>query len=233
MDGLTHNVPRPDPPQSTGPSSSNDTTTIVLLERLRTTGSHDDWDAFDRRYRPVVLAVARRIGLRPEDAADVAQQTILEFFAGWRRGDYDPARGRLRTWLVAVVRHRAIDLLRRPETRRVRPASDLGDGVLEEATNRPGAGVIREVPDARALTDFWDAEMRRAILVESIARLRAEPPRNPRALETFERCTLRGEPYPELARVFGISVDEIYRLKHDVLRRLRTIIDAVEATWNA
>lgn len=191
-------------------------TTVELLGRLRAGASQGDWADLDRRYRPVAVAVARRIGLSREDADDVSQQAMLEFYAGWQRGEYDPTRGRLRSWIISIVRHRAIDHLRRARLR----AGWRGDSAVELA-----------VDDAE-LEGAWDAEWRQAVLAEAIVRLRTTSRAEPRTLDAFDRFALQGVPGEVVSEELGIAVDEVYRIKSRMLRRLREIIEEVERTWS-
>lgn len=65
--------------------------------------------AYDR-YGSLVYTFCRRT-VGHHDAADVAQDV---FVAAWRsRGSYDPQRGGLGGWLIAIARNKAIDHLRR------------------------------------------------------------------------------------------------------------------------
>lgn len=70
--------------------------------------------AFRRVYEltaPQLFAVAIRIMGRRDLAEDVLQES---FVAIWERAaDYDPVRGSPMSWLATIVRHRAIDALRR------------------------------------------------------------------------------------------------------------------------
>ena len=52
------------------------------------------------------------------DADEVVQESMLEAWCTASR--YDPHRGGARNWLAAIVRHRAIDLVRRTTARRQR-----------------------------------------------------------------------------------------------------------------
>ena len=91
------------------------------------------------RYAPLLLGLASRIVGDRVHAEDVLHDALLE---AWRRaGEYDPARGSVRAWLVTRVRSRALDeqqgrarrrrLLRKnPESVTAVPyqAPDLRDG---------------------------------------------------------------------------------------------------------
>jgi RNA polymerase sigma-70 factor (ECF subfamily) len=93
---------------------------------------------YDRHAR-VLYALALRIVGDRELAQEVLQDTFLRCWNGAER--YDPERGHVVAWLVGVVRHRAIDLLRsRPHQARLRergalPAPDRLAGSREDAAD--------------------------------------------------------------------------------------------------
>ena len=67
-------------------------------------------------YGSTVYGIARRILTEPTLAEEVAQDTFL---ALWRRpGAFDPDRGSLHAFLLAIARNKAIDLVRREEAAR-------------------------------------------------------------------------------------------------------------------
>ncbi|MGI8857100.1 MAG: sigma-70 family RNA polymerase sigma factor [Thermomicrobiales bacterium] len=67
------------------------------------------------RYGGIAFALACRL-LRNRDAAeDIVQEAFLNV---WRRAcSYDPTRGTVRTWLLTVVHHQAINHLRAVRSR--------------------------------------------------------------------------------------------------------------------
>ena len=73
----------------------------------------DDQDAaavFVRRHQARVYGLALFVVGIPAVAEEVAQET---FVRAWRHADgFDPRRGRATTWLLAIARHAAIDVLR-------------------------------------------------------------------------------------------------------------------------
>jgi RNA polymerase sigma-70 factor (ECF subfamily) len=71
-----------------------------------------------RRYAPNALALAVRIVRLPSLAEEVVQEVFLSV---WLRADrFDDRRGSPRAWLMAMVRNRAVDAVRREETQRRR-----------------------------------------------------------------------------------------------------------------
>ena len=51
--------------------------TTALLEALLDPADDEIWQDFDRRYRPILIAFARRLGLPDEDAAHDTLLRIL------------------------------------------------------------------------------------------------------------------------------------------------------------
>lgn len=81
---------------------------------------------FDRHSGPAFSLAYRMCGSRAR-AEDVVQEAFVSL---WRAGvRYDPARGSVRTWILSVVRNRAIDSFRRES---LRPATSLEEGGLAE-----------------------------------------------------------------------------------------------------
>ena len=75
-------------------------------------------EALYDRYRAMAYAIALRITADPTLAEDVVQDAFLGV---WRHAErYVEGRGSVKTWLLAIVHHRAIDAVRRR-----RPADEL------------------------------------------------------------------------------------------------------------
>lgn len=59
------------------------------------------------RYSPLLMAVGQRIVGDRREAEDLVHDVFLEV---WRRaGDFDPARGSVKTWLLVRMRSRCLD----------------------------------------------------------------------------------------------------------------------------
>jgi RNA polymerase sigma-70 factor (ECF subfamily) len=103
---------------------------------------------FDR-HGAAAFSLAYRICGRRGLAEDVVQEAFLTL---WRaRGRYDRARGSVRTWILTLVHHRAVDVLRHELATSSRdihddglsallPASELTDA---EAERRSDAALVR------------------------------------------------------------------------------------------
>ena len=99
------------------------------------------------RFGGVAYGVALRI-LRDEALAQDAVQEA--FLAVWRTADrFLAERARASTWILTLVHRRAVDLVRREESRRVEPLErapepPAPDSVDEEATSRFQRRIVQE-----------------------------------------------------------------------------------------
>lgn len=111
---------------------------------------------YARFGRPVYSLGLRLLGSR-EAAEELAQDVFL---AAWRKAaSFDPARGRLSTWLMTIAHNLAVDRLRR-ETGARRPTLVLVDQVPDGPGTSDGDVVEERDAAARALTSLTDAERR-------------------------------------------------------------------------
>jgi RNA polymerase sigma factor (sigma-70 family) len=83
-------------------------------------GQLDALEELYDRYRTMAFSIALRITNDQSTAEDVVQEAFL---GAWRNaGRYAEGRASVRTWLLAIVHHRAIDAVRRR-----RPTTELPD----------------------------------------------------------------------------------------------------------
>ena len=100
-----------------------------LLRRIRA-GDRTAVDDLYERFRRPAFALARRILADDSLAEDVLQEVFLSV---WRDpGAYDRARGSFSSWLLAVVHHKAVDVVRREESQRRRQTLAEEELVLAE-----------------------------------------------------------------------------------------------------
>jgi RNA polymerase sigma-70 factor (ECF subfamily) len=124
-----------------------------------------DQAAFERLYaatRAKLYGVVLRI-LRRQDLADeVMQETYLKIWTS--AGQYDPALASPITWMVAIARNRAIDVVRKKTEVSIEEESD----VLEAAADTPDPLAKRETAEELrrllACMGRLDEERRRLVL---------------------------------------------------------------------
>ena len=109
------------------PAVAVDDADVAALEWAFARGEEGALRRLYDRYGRLVYSIALR-RLDPEAAADITQEV---FVSAWRAHDrYDPDRGAVAGWLVAITRNKIIDELRR-RRRRVDTVSDEGVEVVE------------------------------------------------------------------------------------------------------
>lgn len=191
------------------------TTTTQLLDGLRDSQNREVWTEFDQRYRPVIFAVALRMGLKPEDAGDVAQQTLTDFVRDYQRGKYDRSRGRLRTWLKAIARNRSIDVLRLSPPQR---GANLGDAAMQ-------------LPDPHEIDALWEQEEQRAILAEAMRRLETTG-LDEKTIRAFDLVFVQKMPAEEAAVACGLSIESVHQARTRVVRRLAGIVHEITKAYD-
>jgi RNA polymerase sigma-70 factor, ECF subfamily len=160
-------------------------------------------------YGAAVLGIARRVLADPNLAEEVAQDT---FVALWRRpGAFDPERGNLRSFLLVVARNKAVDLVRKEESRK-----RATESLLQEAGSTSDTAFEDERIEDRE-------EIRKALLQLSLVQR-----------EAIVLAYFGGRTYREVARELQIPEGTAKTRLRDGLVRLRTLLGASEesAGWN-
>jgi RNA polymerase sigma factor (sigma-70 family) len=90
-------------------SAADDADQAILA--LVSSGQLDSLQELYDRYRTMAYSIALRITADPSLAEDVVQDAFLGV---WRNaGRYVTGRGSVKTWLLSIVHHRAVDAVRR------------------------------------------------------------------------------------------------------------------------
>src|SRR3954470_8150965 len=123
------------------------------LMQLVRRGQAQAFELVYERHAAAAFSLAYRIVGSRNGAEDVSQEAFLNI---WRSGTrYDRARGSVRTWVLGIVHHRAIDHLRRATVHDKRRASDEGMEERFEARERTDAEVARR-EEARTVRQAID-----------------------------------------------------------------------------
>ncbi len=138
--------------ESTGPlplrvASVADDADRAVLVRIAD-GELGALDDLYERYKTMAYSIAYRITNDPTLAEDVVQDAFL---GAWRNAArYVEVRGSVKTWLLSIVHHRAIDAVRRrrptselPEREDVPPAAFQLPDVWAEVSSRLDADTVR------------------------------------------------------------------------------------------
>ena len=188
------------------------TTSTALLAGLFDPGNNAVWREFDRRYRPILTAFARRLGLTADDAAEAAQDTLARFVEEYRAGKYERSRGRLRAWLIGMAKTRIAQMKRIRQRRR----------------ERRGASVLIQLADPAELERIWEEERKLALLRQALLELRGQTRTSDKTLAAFEQYVLKRRPAKDVASDLGMTRQDVYMAKNRVAERLREITARLE-----
>lgn len=174
-------------------TAASDTALVVALARYQ----HEALAEAYRRHAGSVFGLAKRLLTDQAKAEEVVQEVFVRL---WNQPDrFDPARGSLRSFLLAQAHSRAVDVLRADSSRRRREERDArraADG---------GYDVDREV---------WDMA-----LAEQVRSAMSKLQDNERA--AVELAYFGGRTYREVADELGEAEGTVKSRIRSGLRRLR------------
>ena len=190
-------------------------TTTTVLHDLHDFDDRSAWERFALRFRSPVIGFAVRMGLREPDAEDVAQETLLAFADGFRRGSYDPDKGRLRDWLFGIAYRQILKMRGR-----------LARGEVQAPGSDTAGSFWSQLPSEREATASWSEEWAKAVLNQCLQQVRREV--EPTTIQAFELFALAKQPAVEVSAQLGVSRNAVFIAKHRVLKRLRELQEQYE-----
>ncbi len=208
---------KPSPAPDPNKRATIPTTTTLLLDSLKDERNARAWEEFDVRYRRVIEDFAKSLGLREEDAQEVAQQTLADFVQAYRAGRYDRGRGRLHSWIIGIAQNKVVDVFR----------SKARAGPQASETS------MADLSDTHRLTQIWDDQLKKTILQRALERLQSETNFDAKTLRAFELVALRDVSVEAAAEECGMKPSDVYVAKHRSLKRLREIVAEITDTYTS
>lgn len=157
-------------------------------------------DILYQRYHRLALGLACRMLGDQHSGEDVVQEVFL---AVWRRAErYRPDRGAVKTWLLAIVHHRAVDRLRQ------RPPSGLVGELGPELEDRRDPPVWQQAYD----------QIRGQQISAALAIL------PPEQRETIELAYFGGKSQTEIATLQGVPLGTVKGRTRLALEKLRGLL---------
>lgn len=156
------------------------------------------------RYGVLTYSLALRVLGDPHDAEEVVQESFVNV---WRAAKtYRSDRSSVRSWLLSIVHHRAIDKLRRRQSR-IQPVA-----LDDEMTIPDQADVWQEV--AQRLTGD---DIRRA--------LGALPPEQ---RETLELAYFKGYTHSQIAQLMEVPLGTVKGRMRMGLHKLKSLLESTQ-----
>lgn len=183
-------------------------TRLSLLVRLRDSQDERAWAEFIETYAPLIHGFACKQGLQDADAADLTQEVLRAVARNIQRLDYDPQRGRFRSWLFTIVRNKLRTFL----AGRKRHCVGSGDSAVQE--------MLAEYPapcDNQA--EMWERECERRRFDWAAQHVRGEV--HDSTWQAFWRTAVLGESAQEVAEALAMRVAAVYLAKSRVMARIK------------
>ena len=179
------------------------TTRASLLVRIKDPGNASAWHVFDEIYRPLLVRYAQSRGLEHADAEDIAQRcmvTIHQHIGGF---DYDPQKGKFKSWLRTLVNNRVRNFWRDRREQQ---------GETKDFRQLPD----REQSPEHVFEQLWMQEH----LWHCLRQIRAEVDET--TFKAFQRYVIEQQPIERVCEELSISADNVYTIKWRLTRKVGT-----------
>jgi RNA polymerase sigma factor (sigma-70 family) len=179
-----------------------------LIARLENWEDQRTWDEFYQTYWRLIYSVAVKAGLRPDEAFDCVQETILSIAKQSKKNLYDPAQGSFKTWLMNMTRWRINDQFRKRK-------KDTAMAVPDWEDDRKTAVIDRfEDPKGDLLARLWDVEWKKNIADAALARVKAQV--SPKQFQIFHYYVIKQWDAQKVQEHLNVSMAQVYLAKHRV-----------------
>lgn len=184
----------------------------TLLLKIR---DHDDnaaWEEFVELYTPLIYRFCLSRGVSRNDVADVTQDTMRSVANAIQRFEYDPTKGKFRSWLFRVTYSK---LARHFEKKNRQPQGTGSDTIRS---------MLDELPSEEIEYD-WDLEYRRRVF--SWATEKVKPEFADHVWNAFWMTAVEEKSGADVAEDLEMSVGAVYVAKSRVIARLRERVATV------
>lgn len=189
----------PAPP--VGVERSDDDLLVLIAE-----GNRQAFAVFYDRTASRVLGLVRRILVDPAQSEEVTQEIFLE---AWQTASrFDPARGKVSSWLLTMAHRRAVDRVRSSQATRDR---DLAIGIKEFDDDRDD---VAETAETRIELERVKKALRTLTELQQ---------------QALELVHFRGLSHSEAAREVGVAIGTMKTRIRDALITLRRVVAEADA----
>ena len=179
----------------------------TLLKELKE-GNETAWWEFRNTYRPLIFYCARKGGLSAGEFILLEQEVLLRFLKVSRNFEYDPRKGRFRTYLGRIVQAAICDI------RRNRPGRS---SVAIDSLTEPGNFEFEW---------RWEEDWRRHVFWRAMKIAAKKYP--PHVIMAFRRNVLDEVPAESVAKELDICLASVYNYRNKVLAEIKRIVTEID-----
>ena len=152
------------------------------------------WERLVARHQERIQGWCRRWGAQAADAEDISQMILCKLLEQISSFQYDPSKGKFRSWLKTIARNTWLNVRQRPQL-----------ALLTEESCEDYVDLFQEI---------WEREL----FHEALSRV--SPLLDEQTWRTFELYVLEGRTAEEVSRLTGKSKSAIYMVKYRVTSML-------------
>ncbi|MGN0879120.1 MAG: RNA polymerase sigma factor [Oligosphaeraceae bacterium] len=184
-------------------------TSRTLLDHV-VHGNEAAWYTFYNRYQGIVLEVAIRWGhLSQEDAEDVLQNIMSDFFSMRETFVFDSGKAKFRTFFGRIIANKVIDFQRKNSREYV----PFDDGIATELSDHS-----RELDEVnRIIMSNWSQVLLDDLREKFNQRVSAA------TFQAFQLFALQERPVDKVADFLGCTVNQVYQAK----KRCMSVLDDI------
>lgn len=186
----------------------------TLLLRLRDPQDHASWSEFTEIYTPLLYGFCRKRGIGSEDTADIIQDVMRNVARAIGDFDYDPARGRFKTWLFTCLRNAIASHFRKENRKPLTPGQTQLLERLDTAASQDEQ-------------DQWELDYQRQLLTWAMDKIR--PEYGDHVWNAFVATALHDRPNQQVAAELDMTPNAVGVAKHRITQRLKAVADSVDA----
>ncbi len=195
-------------------------TRASLLNRMKDWEDQDSWNQFFHIYRRLILATARKAGLTEQESEEVLQETVLSVAKTIQEFQYDRDRCRFKTWLQHLTRRRIADQFRKRPREQAASAMRSGETSATDPIERVAD------PGGQNIETVWEEEWQQKILDAAVERVKGRV--DAEQYQIFDFYVLRKMPPGEVAAALGVSIGQVYLVKHRVSSLVKKEVKLLE-----
>jgi len=190
-----------------------------LISRLKDHQDDESWQDFFNTYWKLIYTFALRSGLQDAEAQDVVQETVISVAKHMPDFKYDRSRGSFKSWLLRLTSWRIADQHRKRKR----------EAAVMEPVERGGESTpwIAKVPDpANPGERIWEEEWERNLTEAALQQLKTKV--KPKQYQIFDFYVLKRWPVRKVTATLGVSVGQVYLVRHRLTNLLKKEIRALE-----
>jgi len=193
---------------------NNESTRSSVIRAVADTENEAAWNRLFDLYAGFVFSIARRKGLKSEDADDIVQVVFADLARNLPSFKYDREKGHFRSYLTGLVNWRVMDRLK----------ASKRDAELK-------ANFWQEAKAAAGDDDFSEREWQTAAMEEALRRIK--PDVRPEHYAAFIASAVEGQDTDVVTKLYGITRDNLYQIRNRLTAKLRETVAEVLAEMDA